>query len=95
MPFALPYSVDEIVSDVFEQTTIFTRYKVKDLAFGGIKMCDPKRTTTGWSKFICLSVMLLQQKFISYEDDLSMNFALFHYVSINIFIVSWFILNLK
>ncbi|KAF5278810.1 hypothetical protein FQR65_LT03497 [Abscondita terminalis] len=75
----LGVTMEDILDYIFEDTSLFIDVKVRDLTFGGIKMCDPTRNESAVSKLVCLMIMLMNVKLLRYNEDLSMSFSLFHY----------------
>jgi len=79
LPLSLPIDIEILLGEIFVNTEIFINVKVKEYAFDGIKMCDPDRTQSPYSMLVCLSIMLMRQKLVKYNEDRSMMFSLFGY----------------
>ncbi|KAK4872735.1 hypothetical protein RN001_014764 [Aquatica leii] len=79
LPISLGINIEDVLKDIFQDTNVFMEVKVKDLTFGGIRMCDPARNPSGVAKLVCLVIMLMNQKLLEYHEDLSMSFSLFKY----------------
>ncbi|KAF5274164.1 hypothetical protein FQR65_LT17067 [Abscondita terminalis] len=48
----LGVTMEDILDYIFEDTSLFIDVKVRDLTFGGIKMCDPTRNESAVSKLL-------------------------------------------
>lgn len=80
LPFPLPISLEQLTSEILEDNNIFTKVKVREYAFDGIKMCDPDRDLNHWTMLVCALIMLMNQKILKFESDGLILFSLFGYV---------------
>lgn len=67
-----------------EMETIFQPFQVGEILFGGYRFCDPERLSNAddYSPVTCSAISLVDSTILEIEEDGSVNFAFFKWVSL-------------